>query len=421
MDLIRNMTRDGSCKYRVWDNAKSAFIEDDKPGDENEFFVIKLKDVNASVALHAYANSAQAFDPEYARQVKELAARAGLNHPACKIPDNSPKVESTSQVDSLELSVARKICSMSLSGFCTNVGGNFNCKSRRGVDPNTAQCVATEAQHMLSGNLDTAKAVIGVVNSFSNANLSSTSDTVESPNVKPGDNIWPGVNPPQEWVDAANQAAEKFLKGVEGRDDELEQAIREGWDEGQKIDFSLTNKTSGELESVRETILERLRDIHRRRPDEYEEVCSIIGVIQGLPLTGSGGPCRHSRAEHPIDFSRPGTCEDCGAKVRPEEQQPPKSEDGTGWSLDRLLHEVIASPGTNRSLEERKSIVSQLVAEIEHNMIVIPRKTVRDRIEYATSQFSDANRWDYEPSPVLRKTLLEWICLGNGVSHHDSR
>lgn len=87
MDLIRNKTEDGSCKYRLWDNVKQKWVDDDKPGDEHEFFVIMLKDVNAPSALLAYADSIDPNDPEFAQAVRVLADRAGINHPNCKNPD----------------------------------------------------------------------------------------------------------------------------------------------------------------------------------------------------------------------------------------------------------------------------------------------------------------------------------------------
>lgn len=55
-------------------------------GDEDEFFVIKLKDRNAAAALYAYAASAALTDAEYAREIGDLADRA-KNHPSLKTPD----------------------------------------------------------------------------------------------------------------------------------------------------------------------------------------------------------------------------------------------------------------------------------------------------------------------------------------------
>lgn len=56
-------------------------------GSKDEFFAIKLKDVHAPAGLIAYAGSAMLVDPEYARDVRELAARSGPAHPHCKDPD----------------------------------------------------------------------------------------------------------------------------------------------------------------------------------------------------------------------------------------------------------------------------------------------------------------------------------------------
>jgi hypothetical protein len=61
-------------------------VEFGNPGDEDEFFVVKLKDVYAPAALAAYAGAAMADDPEYAGEVMELALRAA-RHPGRKKPD----------------------------------------------------------------------------------------------------------------------------------------------------------------------------------------------------------------------------------------------------------------------------------------------------------------------------------------------
>jgi hypothetical protein len=87
MRLIRNTTPDGSCKYRLWDNRKQAWVEDDKPGEEHEFFVIMLKDRRANGALVAYANAAAGDDAEFAMDVRDLARRAGPYSPFCQDPD----------------------------------------------------------------------------------------------------------------------------------------------------------------------------------------------------------------------------------------------------------------------------------------------------------------------------------------------
>lgn len=87
MRLIRNTTPDGSCKYRLWNVEKQAWVEDDKPGDEHEFFVIMLKDKRAFAALDAYSRATFLDDPEFALDVSILAGRAGPNSPFCQDPD----------------------------------------------------------------------------------------------------------------------------------------------------------------------------------------------------------------------------------------------------------------------------------------------------------------------------------------------
>jgi hypothetical protein len=56
-------------------------------GTETEFFPIKLKDVHSHAALIAYANHAAIEQPEFAKDVLEMATRAGVNNPWCKLPD----------------------------------------------------------------------------------------------------------------------------------------------------------------------------------------------------------------------------------------------------------------------------------------------------------------------------------------------
>lgn len=62
-------------------------IEWGESGTRGEFFNVSLKDVHAQPALIAYAGSAMLVDPEYARDVRELAARSGPGSRWCKDPD----------------------------------------------------------------------------------------------------------------------------------------------------------------------------------------------------------------------------------------------------------------------------------------------------------------------------------------------
>jgi hypothetical protein len=64
------------------------FVAQGSPGDDDEFFVIMLKDRYAGAALVAYADAAAADgEIEYAADVMALSARAGAFHPGCKKPD----------------------------------------------------------------------------------------------------------------------------------------------------------------------------------------------------------------------------------------------------------------------------------------------------------------------------------------------
>ena len=87
MDLVRNITTDGSCKYSLIEHQKDDHVEHGKPNTEHEFFVIKLKDRHAKSALEAYAKSVEPTDEQYAWQIYELAERAGVDNPWCKDPD----------------------------------------------------------------------------------------------------------------------------------------------------------------------------------------------------------------------------------------------------------------------------------------------------------------------------------------------
>jgi len=54
---------------------------------KTEFFVLRLKDYFAQVALTAYAKRAESFDSEYAHEVSLLAARSGPDSLFCKTPE----------------------------------------------------------------------------------------------------------------------------------------------------------------------------------------------------------------------------------------------------------------------------------------------------------------------------------------------
>jgi hypothetical protein len=62
-------------------------LENPRPGDPEEFFLLKLKDQHASPALYAYAGDAEVNgDSGFAIEVRELAERS-FNHPNRKAPD----------------------------------------------------------------------------------------------------------------------------------------------------------------------------------------------------------------------------------------------------------------------------------------------------------------------------------------------
>jgi hypothetical protein len=85
--LMRNQ-RDSLAKYRVYDNRKQNWVMNDGVGEVNEHFTIMLKDAYSRAALMAYAEAAAtAGDKEYAKDVMDLANRAGELHPNCKTPD----------------------------------------------------------------------------------------------------------------------------------------------------------------------------------------------------------------------------------------------------------------------------------------------------------------------------------------------
>lgn len=66
---------------------KEGLIEWGEPESENEFFVLKLKDLFAYDALNKYADSCRDFDPEFADEVRVMASRSGLLNKWCKQPD----------------------------------------------------------------------------------------------------------------------------------------------------------------------------------------------------------------------------------------------------------------------------------------------------------------------------------------------
>lgn len=91
------MTPDGRCKYALvrldkaarynemeQDRIREAFavleelevLEYAGKGDPDEAFVIKLKDINSTLALVAYAKAASGTDKELSDEVLELAKRA---------------------------------------------------------------------------------------------------------------------------------------------------------------------------------------------------------------------------------------------------------------------------------------------------------------------------------------------------------
>lgn len=108
MKLMRNITPDGFCKYAAIRNDKIAklntsdkagahqametlallgVLENPKVGDEEEFFLIKLKDRRAPKPLLTYAMvSEEEGDKEMAEDVREMAQRSA-NHPSRKQPD----------------------------------------------------------------------------------------------------------------------------------------------------------------------------------------------------------------------------------------------------------------------------------------------------------------------------------------------
>ena len=87
MKLDRHITPSGRGKYAVL-NLRTNRIEWGLPGDPDEFFVLKLRDIYASAALLAYATEAEKCgDAEFAQEVRVLAGRSGIKSPHAKAPD----------------------------------------------------------------------------------------------------------------------------------------------------------------------------------------------------------------------------------------------------------------------------------------------------------------------------------------------
>ena len=62
-------------------------VEFGRVGEDDEFWLMNLKDLSAKPAIQAYAEAASKDDPEYGAEVMELTNRSGLNSPFCKFPD----------------------------------------------------------------------------------------------------------------------------------------------------------------------------------------------------------------------------------------------------------------------------------------------------------------------------------------------
>lgn len=111
MKMDRNENQDGTGKYAVVNLRKFKAMPEDSDerrevrialealqlagvlewgcvGEPDEFFLIKLKDINAEHALIAYADEASHNgDKEFAGEVYDMARRSGKNSPHCKVPD----------------------------------------------------------------------------------------------------------------------------------------------------------------------------------------------------------------------------------------------------------------------------------------------------------------------------------------------
>jgi hypothetical protein len=86
MRLDRNINPDGQGKYELRNLRTGEIVTDCGPGEEHEFFVIMLKDRYAQAALLRYADRCEERDPEFAKEVRILAAHAAV-HPSRREPD----------------------------------------------------------------------------------------------------------------------------------------------------------------------------------------------------------------------------------------------------------------------------------------------------------------------------------------------
>lgn len=65
-------------------------LDDSRTGDEGEFFVMRLKDKYTYRGLMGYLKAIELEEPmdgEYADAILDMAQRAGVNSPFCKLPD----------------------------------------------------------------------------------------------------------------------------------------------------------------------------------------------------------------------------------------------------------------------------------------------------------------------------------------------
>lgn len=97
MKLDRNIEKNkGRGKYALI-NLRTNKIEFGNKGDDDEFFVIKLKDQFANFALAGYRRGLESHHyedketekemMEFSRELLEMEQRSGPNNPNCKLPD----------------------------------------------------------------------------------------------------------------------------------------------------------------------------------------------------------------------------------------------------------------------------------------------------------------------------------------------